>query len=163
MLDVSRVWQDARESDPEAGLLVDWIAEHALGSPDDIDRRLQAHGNRPVRRVFAPALPERLATALCVMADVDPEQSGATLTREARRRLVAAATACRLPITGTRGFDVAEVTAGGVPLSALTATLEARAHAGVFACGEICDVDGRIGGFNFQWAWASAYAAAQFV
>jgi len=170
VLDVSRVWQAALEDDPDAGLLVDWVGGiegpgqdegRKASTPEDFDRRLQAHGNRPVRRVFAPALPDRLAAALCGMADVDPEQSGATLTREARRRLVTVATASRLPITGTRGFEVAEVTAGGVPLSALTANLEARTHAGVFVCGELCDVDGRIGGFNFQWSWASGTCAGR--
>ncbi|HKC24559.1 MAG TPA: NAD(P)/FAD-dependent oxidoreductase, partial [Thermoanaerobaculia bacterium] len=59
-----------------------------------------------------------------------------------------------------RGFDQAEVTAGGVPLSELVlATLESRVSPGLHLCGEICDVDGRIGGFNFQWAWASGWVA----
>jgi predicted flavoprotein YhiN len=65
-----------------------------------------------------------------------------------------------LPITGDRGFDVAEVTAGGVPLAELDLdTMESRLRPGLWLCGEICDVDGRVGGFNFQWAWASGYVA----
>ena len=52
------------------------------------------------------------------------------------------------------------MTAGGVPLRELDLqTMESRACPGLFVCGEICDVDGRIGGFNFQWAWASGYVA----
>ncbi len=158
ILDVSRHWQAALHDDPGAGLLVHWVPEIA---PDALDRRLQQHGARPVRSALAPPLPDRLAEALCAMADVPPDQSGATLTRDARRRLVTAVTAWRAPVTGTRGFEVAEVTAGGVPLSALTAGLEARTHPGVFVCGELCDVDGRIGGFNFQWAWASGTLAGR--
>jgi predicted flavoprotein YhiN len=70
--------------------------------------------------------------------------------------------ACEVPVTDTRGFAVAEVTAGGVPLAALhLETLEARACPGLHLCGEICDVDGRIGGFNFQWAWASGLVAGR--
>jgi hypothetical protein len=66
----------------------------------------------------------------------------------------------RLPVTGSRGFDYAEATAGGVPLSEIRLdTMESRVCPGLYLCGEICDVDGRIGGFNFQWAWASGYAA----
>jgi predicted flavoprotein YhiN len=65
-----------------------------------------------------------------------------------------------LPVTGDRGHAYAEVTAGGVPLAQLRLeTMESRLCPGLFLCGEICDVDGRIGGFNFQWAWASGYVA----
>jgi predicted flavoprotein YhiN len=65
-----------------------------------------------------------------------------------------------LPVTGDRGFNHAEVTAGGVPLAELDLqTLESRICRGLYLVGEICDVDGRIGGFNFQWAWASGYVA----
>ncbi len=158
VLDVSRLWQAARDEDPQAELLVHWLGDIA---PEDLDSRLQQHGARPVRRALAPPLPDRLADALCGLAGVDPDQSGATLTREARKRLVGACTALRLPVTGTRGFEVAEVTAGGVPLAALTPGLEARTRPGLFLCGEVCDVDGRIGGFNFQWAWASGTVAGR--
>ncbi len=158
VLDVSRAWQAARSEDPDAAVLVDWLP--ALG-PEALDRHLQQHGGRPVRRALAPPLPDRLADTLCALAGVDADASGATLTRDARKRLVAACTAWRLPIAGTRGFEVAEVTAGGVPLAALTAGLEARDRPGLFVCGELCDVDGRIGGFNFQWAWASGTVAGR--
>jgi hypothetical protein len=82
------------------------------------------------------------------------------MPREIRRRLAVLATAMEVPVTGSRGFTFAEVTAGGVPLSELQlATMESRACPGLFICGEVCDVDGRIGGFNFQWAWASGFLA----
>jgi len=158
VLDVSRVWQAALADDPGTALLVSWLPD---ASPEDLDRRFQQHGARPMRRALSPPLPERLAEAVCQLAEVDPDQSAATLTRDARRRLVATATAWRAPVTGTRGFEVAEVTAGGVPLSALTGELEARHCRGLFVCGELCDVDGRIGGFNFQWAWASGTVAGR--
>lgn len=156
VLDVSRHWQAAVEPDPGAGLLLDWMPGV---EPEALDRRLRDHGPRPIRRALMPTVPERLADAICQLAEVAPDQPGSTLTRDARRRLVTAATGWRVPVSGTRGFEVAEVTAGGVPLAALTPGLEARACPGVFVCGELCDVDGRIGGFNFQWAWASGVAA----
>jgi predicted flavoprotein YhiN len=66
----------------------------------------------------------------------------------------------RLPVTGSRGYGFAEVTAGGVPLSELHLdTMESRVCPGLYLVGEICDVDGRIGGYNFQWAWASGFVA----
>ena len=158
VLDVSRHWQAAVDDDGASGVLVNWLPDVVA---EDLDRRFQQHGARPIRRALAPPLPDRLADALCALAGVDPDESGSTLTRDARKRLVAACTAWRLPVVGTRGFEVAEVTAGGVPLSALTSGLEARARPGLFLCGEICDVDGRIGGFNFQWAWASGTVAGR--
>jgi predicted flavoprotein YhiN len=65
-------------------------------------------------------------------------------------------------VSGTRGYNYAEVTAGGVALTEIDpSTMESRACPGLFLVGEVLDVDGRIGGFNFQWAWSSARAAAR--
>ena len=65
---------------------------------------------------------------------------------------------------GTEGFDKAEVTAGGVDTAGLQArTLEARTVPGLFFIGEVVDVTGHLGGFNFQWAWASGVAAGRAV
>ena len=62
-----------------------------------------------------------------------------------------------LPVRGSRGYAYAEVTAGGVPLDEIdAATMESRICPGLYLVGEILDVDGRLGGFNFQWAWSSA-------
>jgi hypothetical protein len=76
--------------------------------------------------------------------------------------LVMMTTSMRLPVAESRGYTYAEVTAGGVPLSELhLGTMGSRVTPGLYICGEICDVDGRIGGFNFQWAWASGYLAGK--
>ena len=78
----------------------------------------------------------------------------------ARKRLAANVCAYRAPVTGSRGFTYAEASAGGVPLAETRlASLEARACPGLHLAGEILDVDGRIGGFNFQWAWSSGFVA----
>jgi len=69
-----------------------------------------------------------------------------------------------VPVRGSRGFAYAEVTAGGVPLEEVdSATMESRLSPGLYFAGEILDVDGRLGGFNFQWAWSSAWVAAQAI
>jgi predicted Rossmann fold flavoprotein len=96
-------------------------------------------------------LPQRLLDRF----DVDT-----TLTKDDRRRIVRALTETVLPVVRDRGFDYAEVTAGGVPLSEIDlSTMASRKCDGLSLCGEILDVDGRIGGFNFQWAWASGRLA----
>jgi predicted Rossmann fold flavoprotein len=159
VLDISRHWLDAREDDPDAALGVDWCPGRPAA---ETDRCLLSLGARTCRHALSPPLPERLAEALVAAAGVVPTATGATLTRDCRRRLVREVHDGVLPVNGTRGFAVAEVTAGGVPLSALRLdTLEARACPGLHICGELCDVDGRLGGFNFQWAWASGTVAGR--
>lgn len=65
---------------------------------------------------------------------------------------------------GTEGYRTAEVTLGGVDVDGLSSkTMEAKSQPGLFFIGEVVDVTGHLGGFNFQWAWASGFAAAQFV
>jgi predicted flavoprotein YhiN len=69
-----------------------------------------------------------------------------------------------LQVRDSRGYNYAEVTAGGVPLDEIDpATMQSRLCPGLFLVGEILDVDGRLGGFNFQWAWSSAWVAAHAI
>ena len=157
VLDASRHWIDARRQDPAATLVVQWIPSL---SREALDVALRGLGPGTVGGLLGPWLPERLARALCAMAGVAPSRRGAQLTREERTTLVRCACAMELPVTGDRGFNHAEVTAGGVPLAEVRLeTMESRLCPGLFLCGEILDVDGRIGGFNFQWAWASGFVA----
>ena len=83
----------------------------------------------------------------------------AEVTRE-QQRLAQLVAGTPLEVTGDRGFTFAEATAGGVPLTEVRLeTMESRICPGLFLAGEVLDVDGRIGGFNFQWAWASGFVA----
>jgi predicted Rossmann fold flavoprotein len=118
-------------------------------------------GARPVSSLLA-SLPARLARRLFELADVSPDVRLSELSKVARRRLLDAATNLLLPVTDTRGWNAAEVTAGGVPLTEVDVrTMESKKRPGLFLVGEILDVDGRIGGFNFQWAWATGFVAGQ--
>jgi predicted Rossmann fold flavoprotein len=155
VLDASRYWLEARAGDPEAWLAVNWLPGETLAS---VDAWLRDLGATSAGRRLHARLPERLARALCVAAGVDPSAPGHDLTRDRRRALAATLVEMPLPVTGDRGFTHAEVTAGGVPLAELQlATMASRIVPGLYLCGEICDVDGRLGGYNFQWAWASGY------
>ena len=118
--------------------------------------------NITTRRWLSRRLPERLAAALCSEAGVEPSHAIAQVGRAARAKLIAAICERPLPVTGTLGYEKAEVTAGGVRLSEVDpSTLESRKAAGVFICGEALDVDGRLGGFNFQWSWSSGTVAGR--
>ena len=107
-------------------------------------------------------VPASVATALLARLSIDASRQLAHLTRSERRVLVRGLVEWPLPVTGSRGYAVAEATAGGVTLDEVDAkTLESRVCGGLYLVGEILDVDGRIGGFNFQWAWSTAFAAAR--
>ena len=155
ILNISRHYLYAVADDPAAYLTINWLP---MWSEAQLEAALQTAaqtGATPLSWLRAH-LPERLARTLCAEAGALTIQ----LTREQRRRLAQLVTRCPLPITGHRGWAYAEATAGGVPLRELDLkTMQSRRCAGLFLCGEICDVDGRIGGFNFQWAWASGYVA----
>jgi predicted Rossmann fold flavoprotein len=157
VLDISRYFLNAQMDDPKAQLVINWIPQMTT---DTLDSRLQAAGRISVGRVLSEYMPERLARALCVEAGVEPSTLADQLKRESRKALARTVTALSLPISGNRGFTYAEVTAGGIPLTEIVLeTMESRICPNLYFCGEICDVDGRIGGYNFQWAWSSGYVA----
>jgi predicted flavoprotein YhiN len=107
-------------------------------------------------------LPDRLAAELCRGAEVDSLTQLSQLTRGARSRLVSFVLSRPLPVTGTLGYEKAEVTAGGVRLAEIDPrTLESRIVPGLYMCGEVLDVEGRLGGFNFQWSWSSGTVAGR--
>ena len=108
--------------------------------------------------------PERFVQAVLDTLGIAGRTPLAHLARDDRRKLLNSLLDWPLPVIGSRGFGHAEATAGGVPLAEIDpATLMSRRCPGLFLAGEILDVDGRIGGFNFQWAWSSAYVAAEGV
>ena len=123
--------------------------------------RLLAEAPRTsVARALSRRLPQAVAQAVAAEVGCGETTLG-RLTRDERRRLVRGIVERRLPVVDSRGYSFAEATAGGVPLSELdTATMQSKRKPGLFLVGEMLDVDGRIGGFNFQWAWSSAWVAA---
>ena len=125
-------------------------------------RRARSRPRASVRSVLAADLPDAVAVAVLGVLGIPAERTAGELTRDDRRRLVHALTEWPLPVTDTRGYNFAEVTSGGVELTEIDpATMESRVCPGLFLVGEILDVDGRIGGFNFQWAWSSARVAGR--
>jgi predicted Rossmann fold flavoprotein len=115
-----------------------------------------------IATTLAAWVPSSVAAALLDRLSLDPSRALAHLTRAERRRLAHALTEWPLAVKDSRGYNYAEATAGGVSLDEVTmSTMESRVCAGLFLIGEVLDVDGRIGGFNFQWAWSTAYIAGR--
>ena len=155
MLDISRYLLDLQESDPGAYLTVNWMPGT---SAQEIDQALLSLGHASIRKYLRQELPDRMVDMMLGVAGVDVDTMGDQLPKANRKQLVRAVTGMHLNVTGHRGYKYAEVTAGGVPLRELNLKhMESRKTPGLFLCGEICDVDGPIGGLNFQWAWASGY------
>ncbi len=120
------------------------------------------HPRLSVRRWLGERLPDRLVVALSAESAVDAGLALAQVDRARRGDLLERLTARVLPVTGTLGYEKAEVTAGGVMLSEVNpSTLESLRAPGLFLCGEVLDVEGRLGGFNFQWAWSSGTVAGR--
>jgi predicted Rossmann fold flavoprotein len=162
-LDVSRHWTRATQEGLDVQLTLSFVPGARF---EQVDARLMAvAAARPrssAAALVADLVPAAVATELLAIAGIPPAVTAGALTRDARRQLAHALTEIRLSVTGTRGYNYAEVTAGGVPLSEVEGrTLQSRRCAGLYFSGEILDVDGRLGGFNFQWAWSSAMTVAR--
>jgi hypothetical protein len=157
VLDVSHVMVRSRAAGEAPGrLTVKWTAL------DDRqwEAALKPHGARTVIGALRAEMPDRLATVLAGIAQVDPARSLAELRRDERLRLIETLVRGTLPCTGDEGYQKAEVTGGGVSLAEIDPrTMESRRHPGLFLCGELLDAFGPIGGYNFLWAWASGRAA----
>ncbi len=126
----------------------------------DIQAELQAAGGRLVTSVIARYVPQRMADLIVGQARIDRERRAAELARAQRQQLLAGLKQFDMPISGTLGFNKAEVTAGGVARDEVDShTMESRLAPGVFFAGEILDVDGPIGGYNFQSAFSTGWLA----
>jgi predicted Rossmann fold flavoprotein len=126
-------------------------------------REARAQGSRAEARAWlAQRLPNSLAARWAELHSV--AKPIAMWSDREIEALSSALHAWRIAPSGTAGFEKAEVTAGGVDTDELSSkTFEARRVPGLYFVGEVVDVTGHLGGFNFQWAWASGYSAGQYV
>jgi predicted Rossmann fold flavoprotein len=150
---------------PGASLEIDLLPDVDLIA---VMREGRAQGERAeVRTVLARFLPKRLADRWCEAPGAAVIEKSKPVAMLSDREIDAASTALhawRVAPAGDAGYDKAEVTAGGVDTAELSSkTFEARKAAGLYFIGEVVDVTGHLGGFNFQWAWASGYSAGQYV
>lgn len=134
--------------------------------PDlDIDAFLNeqraAHPNQSLKNTLSMHLPKRLVECLQQQGQI-PDVQLKQLNSKEQMQLVALLTCWRVQPNGTEGYRTAEVTLGGVDTDALSSrTMEAKKVPGLYFIGEVMDVTGWLGGYNFQWAWSSAWACAQ--
>jgi hypothetical protein len=164
VLDVSRaVSGHARPS----SLVLECDFLPAISQPDlkrEIDRQAAAAGGKQLLGLLPAELPRRLLEALFEQLELPLERRAAEFGREARERLIAAIKQTRIAIQGTRGFEKAEVTAGGVSLDEVDSrSMVSKLCPGLYLAGEVLDLDGPIGGYNFQAAFSTGWLAGSSV
>ena len=124
--------------------------------------RKKAQGRQEVQNTLAEILPKSLAQDLCTHAACSGRLGD--LPNKSLENLANSVNTWRIRPAGTEGYRTAEVTLGGVDTDGLSSkTMESHKNPGLYFIGEVVDVTGHLGGFNFQWAWSSGYVAGQFV
>ncbi|NIY48939.1 aminoacetone oxidase family FAD-binding enzyme [Cedecea colo] len=126
-----------------------------------INEQRAAHPNQSLKNTLAIMLPKRLVECLQKLEQI-PDVTLKQLNVRQQSELVATLQSWRVQPNGTEGYRTAEVTLGGVDTNELSSrTMEAKKVPGLYFIGEVVDVTGWLGGYNFQWAWSSAWACAQ--
>jgi predicted Rossmann fold flavoprotein len=129
--------------------LSEWLRDESISS-----------GKKQLAAVLGQLLPRRLAEIVLQLAAVAPDRRAAELSKDERTRLVQTIKHLTVPLSGTLGFKKAEVTAGGISLDEVDSrTMQSKLVPQLFFAGEILDLDGPIGGYNFQAAWSTGWLA----
>ncbi|HGY2009772.1 NAD(P)/FAD-dependent oxidoreductase [Klebsiella pneumoniae] len=153
VLQISSYWQ------PGEFVTVNLLPDCDLD--DFLNEQRSAHPNQSLKNTLAMQLPKRLVECLQQLGQI-PDVTLKQLNVRDHQTLVETLTAWRVQPNGTEGYRTAEVTLGGVDTNELSSrTMEARKAPGLYFIGEVMDVTGWLGGYNFQWAWSSAWACAQ--
>ena len=163
---VSRIvadWERQKRGEITAclDLLPDWDNDKLLAR---VRQRSQLRG-RTLEDLLTGLLHKRVGQTVLRVAEVLPlTREVETLTEEELTRVVKTIKNWKIPVTGTQGFGGAQVTAGGIAATEIdAATFGIKRLPGVYAAGEVLDVDGNCGGYNLQFAWSSAYVAAKAI
>jgi predicted Rossmann fold flavoprotein len=158
-MNVSRCFSD-RGLEDRLELVVDLLPDSSVEQLEEWIAQETRQSNRALSTVLSHRIPKRLATSILesIGADYDPHM--AELPRAIRIKMIESLKQYRIEISGTLGYPKAEVTAGGVELGEVNfQDMQSRRQAGLYLAGEILDLDGPIGGYNFQAAWSTGHTA----
>lgn len=146
----------------ELTAVIDFLPDY---SPQEyralIRRRALLGGARTVEEFFTGMLHKKLMTLFIRLAGLKTNTPVKDVAEKALEEVYRQCREFTLHVTGSNGYDSAQVSAGGVDLRQVTEDLESRLVPGVYFAGELLDVDGRCGGYNLQWAWCSGHLAGQ--
>jgi len=142
-------------------LICDFYPQLSIGQLEDFLRNIKIkNGKQQTGNLLNALFPKRLAESLIQSANIELQSRNAELSKRQLSALINQVKRCRFSINGTLGFEKAEVTAGGVNLQEIDSkTMQSKATQGLFFAGEVLDLDGPIGGFNFQSAFSTGWLA----
>lgn len=136
--------------------------QKAADVPNLLQQRWNKRPNQLVNRSLYGLFPNKVADAMCQLSDIPINTKGSELTKPQIDSLLNNLTNYRMHITGTRSWNEAEFTAGGVTTTELNGqSLSSKLQPNLYLCGEILNVDGDVGGFNLSWAWVSGFVAGK--
>lgn len=160
-LDVSK--QVAYQVTPKPTVVVDFLPDTTLAELQNAFEEADAQRKHMCNQLPG-VLPGRLFEALLNVSAIDPNKKLAETSQAEVRQLISRLKQCVILVEGTRGYKKAEVTAGGVHLKEVNSrTMESMICEGLYFAGEVLDLDGPIGGFNFQSAFCTGYVAGSNV
>lgn len=128
-----------------------------------LEDRREKFAKRSITGALAGLMPRVLCEFICRTVQIDPASDINRLSDKDLRELSKTISALKIPVDGYGGPDKAQVSSGGVKLSSMNDSMQYKSKKGLYIIGEALNVDGRCGGFNLQWAWSSAAAAAKGV
>lgn len=154
--------RDFRDGDV---LQMNWVGQSPQAFDQDLLTLIKEHGEKPIAyRVNKLNVPDRLKANVLEKYKIDSTLKIGQMTKETRQKLVEGFTSYPVKIDSLQGFKDAMVTVGGVELSDIDMlSMMSKRHPNLYFIGEVVDVDGDTGGYNLQWAFSSAYTAAQSI
>ncbi|MGR6840908.1 NAD(P)/FAD-dependent oxidoreductase [Aliivibrio wodanis] len=151
ILQISSYWNAGQK------VMIDLLPNATLS--EEFDKMNEAHPNQSVKNALATLLPKRVVETL-LNNTVFQERSLKQVNHKEKEQLCALIHQWSILPNGTEGYRTAEVTLGGVDTDELSSkTMESKKISGLYFIGEVIDVSGWLGGYNFQWAWSSGYVA----
>ncbi|MTI09825.1 BaiN/RdsA family NAD(P)/FAD-dependent oxidoreductase [Curvivirga aplysinae] len=154
ILQISSYW---KEGDPIA---INMAPDHNI--QEELATARDKHPKQKLSTVLANFIPKRIAEK--ITSDVGADRTMAELGKKTVNQAAAMINNWQVKPSGTEGYRTAEVTLGGVDTKEISSkTFESNKTEGLYFIGEVMDVTGHLGGFNFQWAWSSGYCAGQYV
>lgn len=154
ILQISSYWQ------PGEAVTINWLPQHELG--EELELARQQHPKQQLKTVLTKWLPQRVVTTLLPASCYELPMN--QLSKSALEEVMQLLHHWQIKPNGTEGYRTAEVTTGGVDCDAISSkTMETKAVPGLYFIGEVLDVTGWLGGYNFQWAWSSGWSAGQVV
>lgn len=127
-----------------------------------LEDRWSKRATQTLEKSLFGLFPNKVARAILEVANINPELEVRSISEAQKQSLISQLTNTQITIQGTRGWNEAEFTAGGIDTKDVkTETLESALVENLYICGEILDVDGDVGGFNLSWSWASGFVAGK--